>query len=113
MEPLKSTGNDPALSQLLREWRVSASLPPRFREQVWQRITRSEQARPGSPWQAIREWIEGALRRPAFAASYVAVLLVAGLVAGYAQARAEISRAEDAWRARYVQTVDPFQGPRQ
>ncbi|MBI2924254.1 MAG: hypothetical protein HYY24_00950 [Verrucomicrobia bacterium] len=113
MEPLKSTGNDPALSQLLGEWRVNASLPPRFREQVWQRITRSEQARTARRWLALREWLEGALRRPAFAASYVAVLLVAGLVAGYAQARAEKSRAENAWRTRYVQTVDPFQGPRQ
>ena len=39
------------------------------------------------------------------------MLLLAGLAAGYWQARATNAHAEDTLSARYVQMVDPYQTP--
>ena len=51
------------------------------------------------------------LSRPALAASYVAVLLMAGVVAGYWQARTTNAQVDDHLSSRYVQMVDPYQNP--
>jgi hypothetical protein len=41
--------------------------------------------------------------------SYLMVLLLAGILAGYWQARVTNAHAEEQLSARYVQVVDPYQ----
>ena len=102
-----------SLSKTLREWKVSASLPPRFQEQVWQRIARSRpQLAQRSRWEALVQWVETAFSRPALAVSYVTVLLFAGVSTGYWQAQGKAGRAVAQGRMLYVQSVDPFKAPR-
>jgi hypothetical protein len=108
-EPLE----DKRLSELLTEWKVESSLPPRFQEQVWQRISDAKARKPEAPWTVLMQWIEAVFARPAFAASYVAVLLLAGLGAGLWQAHTHVAQSESNWRERYVQMVDPYRMPRQ
>ena len=104
--------NDEPLRQLLREWTVDITLPPRFQEQVWRRIAlREEEAKP-SLRQAFSHWLEGMFSRPALAVSYVAVLLFIGVTSGYVKAQDTSARAESQWRTLYVQSVDPYQAPR-
>ena len=100
------------LSELLREWKVGSSLPARFQEQVWNRIARAQKLKPGINWAALARWIEGEFARPALAVSYVALLLAAGLVAGFWQAHSKTAQGDAEWRTRYVQMVDPYQMPR-
>ncbi len=109
--------NDPiekneALSRALQEWKVDASLPPRFPEEVWRRIALSEVRREVSWWRDFRQSIEAAFRRPALAVSYVAILLLVGLSVGMAQARQASARADETLGARYLQSVDPYLAPR-
>lgn len=112
MEPHQPTGSDATLRRVLQEWRLNASLPPRFREQVWQRIAR--QAAPGrwGLWHAWTAWLEQTVPHPAVAAAYVAVLLGAGLGAGYLQARADNQRLLTNLQVRYLQLVDPLASAR-
>jgi hypothetical protein len=102
-----------SVGRLLREWKVTSALPPRFAENVWRRIEKAET--PTAPasnptlWIVLKGWAAGMLRRPAFALSYVSALLVAGLVAGYWHARVDTTSWDKALESRYVQAVDPFQ----
>lgn len=104
--------NDEPLSKLLREWRPEISLPPRFQEQVWRRIERAEANAKLTFWQVFTRQVEAAFRRPALAVSYVTVLLFVGLTAGYWQAQDKSAQAQAQWRTAYVQSVDPYQAPR-
>ena len=104
--------NDRRLSELLHEWKPQASLPPRFQEQVWKQIEQADSRRPQSGLAALARWIDAAFRRPALACAYVAVLLFVGLGAGYLQAQDRTAQAESKMRALYVQSVDPYQAPR-
>jgi hypothetical protein len=108
----KQTDNDAALSAVLRDWRVSTALPPRFQEQVWQRIARREPLPTVTPWAMLLNWIEQAMARPALATTYVTVLLLVGLIGGYRQAQSVKTRTAGELSLRYVQMVDPYQGPR-
>jgi anti-sigma factor RsiW len=101
--------SDEALRQALHQWKVDASLPPRFREEVWRRIERREAQAPA--WTALFSRLNTALARPSLAVSYVTVLLLAGLLAGYWQVRVTKARLDEALSSRYVQMVDPFQSP--
>ena len=104
--------DDAKLSALLHEWKVDVSLPPRFHEGVWRRIER-EQAHPQvNLWHVITHWVESTFRRPALAVSYVAALLFIGLTTGYFQAQDTAAREGARWRTAYVQSVDPYQVPR-
>ena len=96
-------GKDEALSKLLRIWKTDAQLPPRFQEAVWQRIERAESSSKPPFWQGLLAQIEAALRRPA-----------AGRRGRAASPHAEdrTAQAKSELRARYVQTVDPYQMPR-
>jgi len=105
-------GNDEALSELLRTWKPEAQLPPRFQDAVWRRIERAESEVPVPFWQRLLARLETALARPALAASYMVVLLVAGLGTGFWRAADLTSHAQSQWRTRYVQSVDPYQMPR-
>jgi len=111
MKPENSGHDDAVLSGLLREWKVDSDLPPRFSEQVWRRIERGETAATFSPWASLWNRIAQAFARPSLAAGYVAVLLLAGLAAGYFQARIGTERVQDELSTRYVQMVDPYQRP--
>jgi hypothetical protein len=57
----------------------------------------------------MMEWLSQGMVRPALAVSYLAVLLLTGLGAGYWQARTESVRASEELGARYVQLMDPYQ----
>ena len=112
MSAHRPSEKDEALSKLLRTWKPEAQLPPRFQEAVWNRIGRADAARSTISWQSIAIWIEKSLGRPTLAVSYVAVLLFAGLGAGYWHGEGKSAQAASEWRTRYVQTVDPYQMPR-
>lgn len=93
----------------MRVWRVDSSIPPRFQEQVWQRIERAEVAKEVFSWSAMVNEFLRALTRPALATAYVSALLVAGLLAGHWHARADTTKWDKALASRYVQAVDPYQ----
>jgi hypothetical protein len=101
-----------AVRRALQEWAVTAPLPPRFAEEVWRRIEQAEPAAPAallpSVWDVAKAWLVRTLPRPAFAVSYISVLLIAGLVAGYWHARVDTASWDQLLASRYVQAVDPF-----
>jgi hypothetical protein len=99
--------NDESLRQVLQEWRVETSLPPRFQEGVWRRIELNETRSSG--WSSLLSRIVAGIARPSLAASYLVILLLAGVLAGYWQARVSNAHAEQLLSARYVQVVDPYQ----
>jgi hypothetical protein len=103
---------DEALSRLLHTWKPEAQLPPRFQQSVWQRIERFEVTAKARIWQLLASRIEAAFARPALAAAYVALLLFAGIGAGYWHAEGRAAQAQSDLRERYVQSVDPYQMPR-
>jgi len=106
--------DDPGrLHQLLQEWQVESALPPRFSEQVWRRIDRPDaDSIATNPLAALRRSLAQWIVRPSFAFSYAAVLLAAGLFAGFWHAHAASQRVSQTLSARYVQMVDPYQMPR-
>lgn len=113
MKPNQKPESDEQLSKLLHEWQPATSLPPRFQEAVWRRIERAEATTAKlSFWNVVTHWLEATFRRPALAVSYVAVLLVFGLSAGYLQARDTSTRTLTQMRTAYVQSIDPYQAPR-
>jgi hypothetical protein len=112
MKTTQPSENDKPLRDLLAQWKPETSLPPRFQEQVWKRIERAETQKPQSGLAAFGHWIEATFRRPALATAYVAVLLFVGLGAGYLQAQDKTAQTESKMRALYVQSVDPYQAPR-
>jgi hypothetical protein len=112
MNTIQPKEDDEKLSKLLREWKVEISLPPRFQEQVWRRVERADVHSDVNLWMAFTRWVEGTFARPALAVSYVAVLLFVGLTTGYLQAQDKSAQAESQWRTAYVQSVDPYQVPR-
>ncbi len=112
MQDNQPVEKDKALSKLLQTWKPDAPLPPRFQEAVWNRIASAESSRAPGLWQLMTAWVEKTLTRPALAVSYVAVLLFAGLGAGYWQAGGKTTQSAAEMRTRYVQAVDPYQMPR-
>ncbi len=99
----------------MREWRVTEPLPPRFQEGVWRKIQQAETS--GSPVTTttfgtlFKAWLMAALPRPAVAAAYLGVLLVAGMASGYWHARQTTAQLDKELGARYVQSVDPYRKP--
>jgi len=113
MEHENPSENLEPVRKVMREWNVKTPLPPRFQEQVWQRIERAQTQAASSIWAVIAHWVGTMLPRPALAASYVAVLLTIGVTAGWAQARQEAARVKAELGERYVRVLDPYQTPRQ
>ena len=103
--------SDEALRQVLRQWKVDAPLPPRFQEQVWRQIERSETPVRVPAWSLLWDRLNAALARPSLAVSYVTLLLLTGLMAGYWQVRSARAQTDENMGARYVQLVAPFQQP--
>jgi hypothetical protein len=109
MKSESSNDSDIPLRRTLNRWRVEDPLPPGFEHRVWQRIEREEVRTSESGWaHYIKTFLEG-FRRPALASSYIAVLLLAGLAAGYWQSRIDNEHARRELGARYVHMMDPYQ----
>jgi hypothetical protein len=110
MKPNEPPEPDEPLRQVLRQWAVDTPLPPRFQEQVWQRIAWAEAPPAATVWGRFVRAIEVSLPRPQVAFSYLAALMVLGVAAGAWAAQIKTHRlaADLGWR--YVQTIDPFAG---
>jgi hypothetical protein len=113
MKTNEPDNRDDALHRVLKEWRTDAALPPRFQESVWRRIERTQASAAPSMWGAVARWIGTLLPRPAMAAAYVMVLLVAGATVGWTQAHHTNARIKSELGERYVHELDPYQAPRQ
>lgn len=111
MKPEHSIQGDEVLRQTLLQWKVDAPLPPRFQEQVWRRIDLSEAQVELPAWLRLWNRLSAALTRPSLAVSYVTLLLLSGVLAGYLQAHISRTQASGDMAARYVQMVSPFQSP--
>jgi hypothetical protein len=110
MKPDEPAEPDEPLRQLLRQWAVDTPLPPRFQEQVWQRIA-WEAAHPAETlWTRLARAVEVSLPRPKVALSYLAALMVLGVAAGAWTAQIKTHRLEADLGWRYVRTLDPFAG---
>jgi hypothetical protein len=84
MKENNNNSDDPQISALLRESRVSPGLPPRFQQNVWRRIEDAEApAKPASWLDALAALI----LRPRFAVAAAAVLLLAGVSTGTLEGR--------------------------
>jgi hypothetical protein len=103
-----SPQDDESLRRVLRQWSVDAPLPPRFQEQVWQRIAKAETRPEPALWAALWRALEAALPRPKFALAYLSVLLASGILAGSWAAQAKTTRLDSALSTRYVQSIDPY-----
>jgi hypothetical protein len=103
-----NTEKDEQLKTVLRQWTVGSALPPLFRERVWQRIARAEEIASPASRPSLTEWLESVFSRPTWAVGYIAILLLVGVTTGLWQARDKSSQAESDWRARYVQSIDPY-----
>ena len=93
--------SDAKLSALLRESRLSPSLPPRFQENVWRRIENAEAPVKTESW---LDALAALILRPKFAFTTAAVLLFAGVLLGTHDGTQ--SARHDA-QARYLAAVAP------
>ena len=111
MKPNQDPEKDRAVEKVLKQWVVDAPLPPRFQEQVWQRIARAEHKPEATIpfWTLLRRLIETNLPRPKLAYSYAAMLLAVAMLAGTWAAQAQNTRMEASLGSRYLQSVDPYQ----
>jgi hypothetical protein len=102
MKEENSNPADEKLGVLLRESRLSPSLPPRFQENVWRRIEDAQ-----APAKSSVTWLEALVAlmlRPRFAYAALAALMLAGISLGaYSGAQSARHDAE----ARYIASVAP------
>jgi hypothetical protein len=113
VKSMSSHDPDQGLSNLLKEWHLQASLPPRFQERVWQRIASAEvERRAPNAWSAALGWLQKWLAQPRLAAGYLTALLVLGFVGGWVQGTEKGAELERSLSSRYVQVVDPYHGSR-
>ena len=99
-EDTDSTGAK--LGALLRESRVSPTLPPRFQENVWRRIESAE-----APSVSTLSWLDALaalVLRPRFALATATVLIAAGAIFG---AYSGDAAANHAAQAQYIVVVAP------
>ena len=109
MKPDQPADHEARLNAALDAWSVDAELPPRFQEQVWQRIARAESQPTVSGFQRWLRWVNDRLAQPKVAFSYVAILVLLGFAAGSATAHLRSAQFNTVLSARYVQSVDPYQ----
>jgi hypothetical protein len=107
-----SWSREDSLDALLQMWRMDIPLPPRFQANVWRRIVREEARTEAVLWQRFSRWVQTVLSHRGAAMSYVAILMFAGLTSGYFHAQRESAQATSRWQTIYVQSVDPYQAPR-
>lgn len=106
-QPNKSS--DDQLHSALREWKLNEPLPPRFREQVWNRLERQTADESVGFWQFMVGWINSSVARPALAVIYASILLALGLAGGFLRAQHDNAKMDSSIETRYVQSVDPYQ----
>ncbi len=100
----KDTGfDDPKLSGLLRQARLSPALPARFQEGVWHRIEADAAADtvPGLPW--LGGLMEAVLR-PRLAVGLMITLFLSGTFLGILDG---VGDSRQAAQVRYLQAVAP------
>ena len=112
MKTREPDNHEAALRKVLKEWRTDATLPPRFQENVWQHIERTQTSTAPSVGAVVAHWIGTMLPRPAMAAAYIAILLVVGATAGWTQAHQTNARVKGELGDRYARVLDPYQAPR-
>lgn len=112
MKSQDPTERSESLGRVLREWKVTAELPPRFQNEVWRRIALSEVRRTSWSWTDFLHSIETALLRPAVAISYVTILLLVGVSVGVVEARHASARMDATLQARYLHSVNPYHAAR-
>jgi hypothetical protein len=101
MKEKKIHPDDAEFSALLRQSRVSPTLPPRFQQNVWRRIEDAESpAKPASWLDALVNFI----LRPRFALVAATVLLLTGVFAGTLEGRQTVRH--DA-QMNYLASVAP------
>ena|SRR5215471_10122813 len=101
--------DDPQLRKLLQAWKVEETLPPSFEDRVWRRVSLEPAAGPSTLWAAVLDRVTRAFARPALAASYLAVLLAAGVAAGYWHARLDNAHVARQLGSRYVRLLDSYE----
>jgi hypothetical protein len=101
--------NEERLTEILHEWVVNPPIPPRFREQVWHRISSAEADAATPAWRRAIQLLVESIMRPKIACSYIAVLLACGVAAGAWTAQVQRDRTDTALGSRYVRSVDPYQ----
>ena len=103
LSPMKETmnTNDAKLSALLRESRLSPTLPPRFQENVWRRIENAEAPVKSESW---LDALAALILRPKFAFATAAMLLIAGILLGSVEGS---QNARHDAQARYIASVAP------
>ena len=106
IESVKENMNpdDTKLSALLRQGRVSPTLPPRFQENVWRRIEDAEAPVLSAPGLSWLDALAALVLRPRFALVTAAALVVAGALLG---ARAGNLAANQAAHTQYLTAVAP------
>ena len=100
-DPGSTEASDPKLSALLRESRLSPSLPPRFQENVWRRIEDAEAPAKSESW---LDALASLVLRPRFAYATVATLVLAGVLLGTYHGAQNTKQTE---QARYLAVVAP------
>lgn len=93
--------DDANIGALLRQARVSPSLPPRFQQNVWRRLEDAEAPVKPAAW---LDALVNLILRPRFAGAAAAVLLLAGVSAGTLEGR-QVAR-HDA-QMNYLAAVAP------
>lgn len=97
------------LNEALQSWKVEAPLPPRFQEEVWRRIARSDSGADLPFLAKALRILSESFARPKVAWVYITVLLACGVAAGSWTAQVKSSEMEAALGSRYVHTIDPYQ----
>jgi hypothetical protein len=108
MNSNEKIGDERRLDGVLREWHIATPLPPRFREQVWERVSLTKTRGETSFLTNLVKLIEVVLPRPRVAFSFVATLCVVGIAAGSITAQVRTSQLNATLGERYVQSVDPY-----
>lgn len=105
---------DPALSDLLRSWKVDGTLPEGFSRDVHQRIARGEAPLRtiASSWLAALFQALSPLQRPAFAIAYVMAGILLGAFSGSRHAQSRHPTPPSDPQVRYIASIDPYQMPR-
>ena len=101
------SANDP-LRELMAHWKVETPLPPRFQQAVWERIAARSRSTTASLWSILCLWLEDGFRRPAWAVSFAALFLMAGLAFGLWRGYETTRDMDRDLARRYVQMVDPY-----
>jgi hypothetical protein len=97
------------LNKVLKEWRVEASLPLRFREGVWRRIAVSQEAHGtrNSFWLSLLLRWESFVRKPVGVAACLTFFTAVGIGFGLWHTQTFTARTESAWQHAYFQSVSP------